>query len=319
MKVITIGRSEECSIVVNDEKVSRVHAQLVQDDQGVVSVVDLGSTNGTWVNESRIVGEMRLNPNDKVRIGSTQLSWQTYINNMSSQQLQPEMSHSVASTTVLGESDDTSASSPEKNPQHKTMWIVIAIGLALCVGGGVVWLLTRPSTGDASKEGKIGSTDTHDPANTINTGQGTEPTIVKDSLDSIVQRDYEQALINAVNRRDTEAKRLKNELAKTQDSFDIIKSETLDDEFKKKVKDANEMTIYMTYRDLVDLKLVDTNTNSAVLYKDLYFDPKDIDDHEYNNRRYAAIQQCYSSHKDKKKDILNTLKGNMVKYTKIKR
>ena len=76
MKVITVGRSKECNVVVNDEKASRVHLQLVQDDNGNVSVVDLGSTNGTWVNDKRIVGEMRLNQGDRIRVGNTLLQLQ---------------------------------------------------------------------------------------------------------------------------------------------------------------------------------------------------------------------------------------------------
>ena len=76
MKVITIGRSTENNdIVVNDEKVSRNHLQMVMDDNGNYSVVDLGSTNGTYVNGRRISGEVRLQPNDEVRIGQTVLPW----------------------------------------------------------------------------------------------------------------------------------------------------------------------------------------------------------------------------------------------------
>lgn len=43
MKVITIGRSSDNNIVINDAKVSRTHLQLVQNDSGICSVVDLNS------------------------------------------------------------------------------------------------------------------------------------------------------------------------------------------------------------------------------------------------------------------------------------
>lgn len=79
MKVITIGRSSENNIVINDAKVSRTHLQLVQNDNGVCSVVDLNSANGTFVNGQKITGEVRLQPHDVIRIGNTTLPWQEYI------------------------------------------------------------------------------------------------------------------------------------------------------------------------------------------------------------------------------------------------
>lgn len=79
MKVITIGRSSENNIVINDAKVSRTHLQLVQNDNGVCSVVDLNSANGTFVNGQKITGEVHLQPHDVIRIGNTTLPWQEYI------------------------------------------------------------------------------------------------------------------------------------------------------------------------------------------------------------------------------------------------
>lgn len=79
MKVITIGRSTENNIVINDAKVSRIHLQLVQNDNGICSAVDLNSANGTFVNGQKILGEVRLQPHDVIRIGNTTLPWQEYI------------------------------------------------------------------------------------------------------------------------------------------------------------------------------------------------------------------------------------------------
>lgn len=79
MKVITIGRSSENDIIISDAKVSRTHLQLVQNDTGGCSVVDLNSANGTFVNGQKITGEIRLQPHDVIRIGSTTLPWQEYI------------------------------------------------------------------------------------------------------------------------------------------------------------------------------------------------------------------------------------------------
>ena len=84
MKVITIGRNSQNNVKINDPKVSRHHCQIVQYDNGSYGIVDFGSTNGTYVNGQRIFGEVRLNPNDVVRIGSNTLQWRRYFNSVDS-------------------------------------------------------------------------------------------------------------------------------------------------------------------------------------------------------------------------------------------
>lgn len=67
-----IGRSEECDIALaDDESVSRVHARLEKDGDEWL-LVDLGSTNGTFVNGKR-VKEVQLQAGDSVEIGDTRL------------------------------------------------------------------------------------------------------------------------------------------------------------------------------------------------------------------------------------------------------
>jgi predicted component of type VI protein secretion system len=68
----TIGR-EGCDIVLSDVMVSRRHAAFRMSEQGI-AVEDLGSRNGTFVNERRLDGIQALRAGDTVRIGST--SWQ---------------------------------------------------------------------------------------------------------------------------------------------------------------------------------------------------------------------------------------------------
>lgn len=79
MKIINIGRSSHNDVVIsNDEKVSRTHCQIIQDDMGNFRLMDLNSSNGTYINGVRRAGEVILNRSDIVRIGNTTLPWQTY-------------------------------------------------------------------------------------------------------------------------------------------------------------------------------------------------------------------------------------------------
>jgi ABC transport system ATP-binding/permease protein len=56
-----------------DSELSRQHARLTRDQQGRLVVQDLGSTNGTFVNGSRLSAPRVLQPGDKLQVGQTTL------------------------------------------------------------------------------------------------------------------------------------------------------------------------------------------------------------------------------------------------------
>ena len=66
--VITLGREAGSDIVLEDPQVSRHHARLTLQAGGYV-IEDLGSTNGTFINEQRLAGAQLINPGDKLRLG----------------------------------------------------------------------------------------------------------------------------------------------------------------------------------------------------------------------------------------------------------
>jgi hypothetical protein len=66
---VMVGRASTSDIVLDEEFVSGTHARLVPRGQ-MYYVEDLGSTNGTYVNE-RQVTEAPLRPDTRLRIGET--------------------------------------------------------------------------------------------------------------------------------------------------------------------------------------------------------------------------------------------------------
>lgn len=65
---LTVGRDVDNEVTINDVEVSRHHARLVRSGD-TFTIQDLGSTNGTFINEQRISGMMPLQSGDSVRMG----------------------------------------------------------------------------------------------------------------------------------------------------------------------------------------------------------------------------------------------------------
>lgn len=63
-----IGRAKECALRAGSEAISRRHCVLARQDD-LWTVRDLGSRNGTYVNDKRITDEVTLNPGDELRVG----------------------------------------------------------------------------------------------------------------------------------------------------------------------------------------------------------------------------------------------------------
>lgn len=69
---IEIGRADHCTIRLADTYASQVHARLSARN-GAWTIEDLGSTNGTFLNERRLESPIQVRAGDKVRIGTTVL------------------------------------------------------------------------------------------------------------------------------------------------------------------------------------------------------------------------------------------------------
>ncbi|MFC7761037.1 FHA domain-containing protein [Catellatospora bangladeshensis] len=72
---ITFGRDAGmAAVALDDSSVSRRHARLEMVDDYLV-LTDLGSTNGTYVNDQRLTRRQALAPGDRIRIGRYDLTW----------------------------------------------------------------------------------------------------------------------------------------------------------------------------------------------------------------------------------------------------
>src|SRR6478735_2279718 len=74
---LTIGRAPDNGLVLFDGRVSRHHARLY-GRRGALLLADLGSTNGSWVNDRR-VEEMALGEGDQIRVGDTILVVESFV------------------------------------------------------------------------------------------------------------------------------------------------------------------------------------------------------------------------------------------------
>lgn len=63
---MVVGRATDCDISITYDRMSRKHAEL-KELGGALHVRDLGSANGTFVNDQRVNGEVRLKAGDKLR------------------------------------------------------------------------------------------------------------------------------------------------------------------------------------------------------------------------------------------------------------
>ncbi|MGH9363818.1 MAG: SpoIIE family protein phosphatase [Thermoanaerobaculia bacterium] len=71
--VTTIGRSSLNDLPISDKMLSRQHARIVRDGNGALTIEDLGSRNGTYLNGERLVSVQPLKSGDRITVGGVTL------------------------------------------------------------------------------------------------------------------------------------------------------------------------------------------------------------------------------------------------------
>ena len=70
-----LGRGDQADIVLEDSFASSSHARLVPHGD-VIVLEDLGSTNGTYLNDEPLRGPQPLHPGDRIRIGDSAFTFE---------------------------------------------------------------------------------------------------------------------------------------------------------------------------------------------------------------------------------------------------
>ena len=73
---VVIGRDNSADLVIDDSQASRRHARIEPTGHGAV-VEDMGSTNGTFINDNELHGRAELGPDDELLIGVTVMQVRT--------------------------------------------------------------------------------------------------------------------------------------------------------------------------------------------------------------------------------------------------
>jgi hypothetical protein len=69
---LQIGRSNACQIRLDDTYISQVHARI-SNRNGSWVVEDMGSTNGTYLNQRKVTVPTEISAGDRIRVGKTYL------------------------------------------------------------------------------------------------------------------------------------------------------------------------------------------------------------------------------------------------------
>lgn len=77
-KRISVGRTSNNDLVIDETTISKIHASLMADAEGVLSVADTGSTNGTFINGERIsYGKAcELEDSDQIKFGVVEVTFE---------------------------------------------------------------------------------------------------------------------------------------------------------------------------------------------------------------------------------------------------
>lgn len=104
-----IGRAKECALRAGSEAISRRHCAITKHENGY-TVRDLGSRNGTYVNDARIESEVPLEAGNELRVGPLHFRVEVLAEKTSKESASPAPAQATSTPT---------AASPEAKPRKQ--------------------------------------------------------------------------------------------------------------------------------------------------------------------------------------------------------
>jgi pSer/pThr/pTyr-binding forkhead associated (FHA) protein len=120
---MTIGRNHDCAISIATDEISRHHAKLQVTPSGVM-VEDLGSANGTFVNNQRVHGSAMMKANDELRLDTIRFL------------LVSPTAEAQAHAQASAATQQAAAAAPAKGGSGALLWVIagaVVIGVAVLV------------------------------------------------------------------------------------------------------------------------------------------------------------------------------------------
>jgi len=147
-KVSLIGRGKDCTVTIIDPSVSRIHAKLTVERSGSLTLEDLKSSNGTFVNDDRI-DIATLNHRDVVRIGNVEFLVEipdaverppaarppTLPPSRAAERAPSDRRYA---TVGVGPAYEDDWGAPMRRQGPKPIWIILAVVGAIVVLGGIL-------------------------------------------------------------------------------------------------------------------------------------------------------------------------------------
>ena len=145
-KPVVVGRGDHADLIIDDPSVSSTHAELVRRG-GVIQVKDLGSTNGTFVNSSRISVETELHDGDLVNFGEA--AFELIDGTLTEPEPEIERTQIISPSTLAPSSESDSPSSESEVSSRQRNPAMAGALAALVVAGIVLATVLTSGSSDA--------------------------------------------------------------------------------------------------------------------------------------------------------------------------